>query len=546
MRKRMKQIVALFMAALMVAGCSAGCGKKEDTASDATTLNVRVWRMGFGDEYVNALAEAFEEAYKEEGYKINIVSSDSNTYGSTVVNEMLLGEANGIDMYFTNSITPTMLVNNSQENAMDMIAADLTDVYESKAIGSDKKEENVTISDKLREEYRYYFTYNGDVEECKGKMYCFPLHTTPAGLVVNEELLQSYGLELPKTTNEYLKCYEVIAAKTAATGVYPTAWAGHNAASYWRYLTDVWVAQYSGVDYYNKFLTMEYSDDVNEGWKVYEDQSWVESLTVLETLVHPDYAPNKTISMDHTTAQYKFLNGEAVFMANGAWLENEMSANYENETWNVKMMLTPVISALGVKLGLDGNGGKDSAKCETVLSQVVGLVDDNKSTDDIIAAVSAENGVTLTSEQVEAVREARGVFYDKSTDEEIVVNAFSKKLDVVKLFLRFIASDEGAQIILDKSLTYSAFASTTELQTEGTSEFMQSVNKIAQRENVQAIFRQPSGLRSKLNIALFNEYGALEKEIAAAKGKLKADKIMQEELAYVQSIWQERMDAYNK
>jgi maltose-binding protein MalE len=64
--------------------------------------------------------------------------------------------------------------------------------------------------------------------------------------------------------------------------------------------------------------------------------------------------------MDHTTAQHLFMKGEAVFMSNGAWLQMEMSANYKEEAGNMTMIATPVISALGVKLGLDGKGGTDA------------------------------------------------------------------------------------------------------------------------------------------------------------------------------------------
>lgn len=75
---------------------------------------------------------------------------------------------------------------------------------------------------------------------------------------------------------------------------------------------------------------------------------------MLSQVTNLDCAPNKTISMDHTTAQHHFLSDKAVFMVNGAWLQNEMSANYLEQVKKIKMMKTPIVSALGVKLGLAG------------------------------------------------------------------------------------------------------------------------------------------------------------------------------------------------
>lgn len=546
---KMKRMMAIMLTAVLTAGSLTGltgCGKRQKISEDSTTLNIRVWRMGFGDEYVTALAEAFEKAYEKEGYKVNIVSSDSNTYGSAVTNELLLEENNGIDMYFTNAITPNLLVSTSKNSSVDMIAADLSDVYDSAAIGSDRNEEAVTIKEKLREEHVAAYTYLGQEEEYYGKQYCFPLRTSPAGLIVNEELLSTYDLDVPNTTDELIHCYEVISEESKATGVYPNAWAGYNAVSYLRYLLDVWVAQYSGVDNYRKFMNMEYSDDPAEGWKVYEDQGWVESLDVLGVIMNPDYAPAKTLSMDHTTAQHKFLSGGAVFMSNGAWLENEMNANYTDETWNITMIQTPVISALGTKLGLDGKGGADAAKCDAVLSQIVGLIDENKANNDIIAAVSSQNGVALNEEQVEAVRDARKIYFDKSTDEEIVVNPYSKNLDIVKLFLRFIASDTGCQIILDYSKTYPAFESLSGLKDADVSNFQKSVNNIASIEGARTVDRLPGGMRSDMNIAFFNAHSTVEKELAGAKGTLSGADIMKDEIEYIRGIWPERLAAYQK
>lgn len=535
MKSKMRKAVVWLLTLMMVSGCVSGCGKKNSSVStEETEINVRVLRVGFGDEYFNKLKEGFEALYAKEGYKINIVSSDSTTSSSTVIDELLLGESNGIDLYITENVSVDALVQSSKDAGIDMVAADLTDVYESSAIRANGEEESVAIKDKVEDEYLAAFTHDGS-------QYMFPVHKIPTGLVVNQKLLSEYGLETPKTTDELIRCFETISAKSESTGVYPHVWAGYNAISYWRFLEDVWFAQYSGVENYKKFLSMEYSEDASEGWKVYEDQGLLESLRVTETLLNLNYAPAKTISMDHTTAQHKFMSGEAAFMANGAWLQNEMSSDYDVESFEFEMIGTPVVSALGKKLGLDGKGGTDAKKCDAVLSQVVGLIDESKSTEEIISTVASTNSVTLTAEQVEAVSAARGIYFDKSANESVIVNAYSKKVDVVKLFLRYMASDDGCQIIFENSLTASAINPTEGFDIENQSTFIKSVNVLSTKTNAHMINRESTGLRYKAGVAFFSS--TFEKRIASSRGSLHAEDIVTEELEYIQKIWPERVKA---
>lgn len=542
-----KRVLSVILASMLAVASLTGCGGEKGMSKDDKTLNVRVYKGGYGDDAIRALAAAFSSAYAEKGYQVNVVSADSSIQGTTVTNELLLGDNNGIDMYFTANVTPSMLVTNSLESDVDMIAADLSDVYASKPIGSDGVEEELTIAEKLKPGFIDYQTYYGDVEEYNGKPYGFALRTSPSGFIVNEELLSQYGLELPRTTDELVNCYTTIAAKTGDTGIYPNAWAGYNASSYWYMVEDVWVAQYSGVDTYQKFLTMEYSDDMSEGWKVYEDEGWTKSIEVLEILLNQDYAPVKTISMDHNTAQHKFLGGEAVFMSNGAWLQNEMAANYEAEAKKLVMIKTPVISALGVKLGLDGNGGSDAAKCDTILSQIVGFIDEGKADAEIITEVSGANSVTVTTEQIEAIRMARSIYYDKGVEETVILNAYSEKLDIAKLFLRFIASDAGCEIMFDYSASYAPYKTSEDFaEADSDSQFMSSVNAIANQENAQYIYRRPSGYRFLFNVDFFSKHMEYEKAIASSRGKLTAEDIMSDELEYAKEIWAKRVESYNK
>ena len=531
MKKMMKRWMVFLLSLLMVFSAMA-CKKGGDISSDNKTLNIRVYKAGYGDDFVRALIAAFESTYAEEGYKINIVSSDTTIQATTVTNELLLGENNGIDLYIAGNVSPDTLVTVSKANNMDMIAADLTDVYASTPIKADKTEEDITILEKLKNGYADYQRYDGEEKEYQGKYYGFTYRSSPTGFIVNTDLLQSYGLEVPRTTDELTACFKAIYAKKAETGVYPTAWAGYNAYQYWDMVRDVWAAQYSGVENYNKFCSMSYSDNIEDGWKVYEDKGWVESLNVLGTYVNLDYAMDKTINMDHTTAQHHFLSGNAVFMVNGAWLQNEMAANYLEQASGMTMIKTPVISSLGAKIGLSN---------DAVLSQIVELVDEGKTVDEIVQAVGG-----VTTEQVKTVKEARNIFCDWGCADAIVVNAHSEKMDLAKLFLRYIASDDAINLIYEYASSYTPFKTLTEMETtDSTSKFMASIHAISSTEDAQFIYNHTSGMRHLFAINTFNKY-ELVKDLATAKGTLSGETIMQDELKYVKEVWERRVKEYKK
>lgn len=531
--KKLKKIITVVLV-LALAITSVACGKKgEETKKDNKTLNIRVYKAGWGDEYVRALAAAFEQIYAEEGYKINIVSSDSTIQGSVVTTEMLLCENNGIDLYFSGGVGVDDLVSLSESKGVDMIAADLTDVYQSKPIKADGTEESQTVLEKMREGAEVYYRYNGKLEKYNGKYYTFGYMSSPQGFMVNKELLSSYGLEVPKTTDELMTAFDAIEAKSNNSGVHPTVWAGYNAYTYWYAAEDVWAAQYDGIEAYHDFLDMNNPSNSAEGWRVYESKGWRESLDVFAKVVNLNYAPEKTISMDHMTAQHNFLTGKAVFMVNGAWLQNEMSANYLEQAKKISMIKTPVISALGKKIGLAN---------DTVLSQIVGLVDEGKTVDEIVASISG-----VTAEQAQAVKDARNIYY-QGEGGGIIVNAYSPKVDIAKLFLRFIASDDAAKIMYEYASAISSYRATEDIGHQNSdSEFLKSTYEIVNAEEGQPVFREWGGMRKELNLINWTSTNVeLEKVLASAKGKLTGTEVMDKELEYMKETWTARYAEYNK
>lgn len=109
---------------------------------------------------------------------------------------------------------------------------------------------------------------------------------------------------------------------------------------------------------------------------------------------------------------------------------------------NIIAVKTPVISALGVKLDLCGAGAheKDApcAACNEKLRAVVKAVDEEKKTDEEIAAAQS-----VTAAKVKEIRAARGYYLRSGGSTIAFMPAYSDAKVGAKLFLRFLYSDDG-------------------------------------------------------------------------------------------------------
>lgn len=111
-----------------------------------------------------------------------------------------------------------------------------------------------------------------------------------------------------------------------------------------------------------------------------------------------------------------------------------------------------------------------------------------------IYAHALPGGAVIKKDFLRLVNEARLIYTDQGVKEVVVLNAFSEKLDIAKLFLRFIASDDGGQIMYDYCHAYPACKPLTQLDTTANkSAFADSTYAIAMREGAQFIFRRSDG-----------------------------------------------------
>lgn len=452
MKQTKKMIALLLSTSLMfsMVGSLAACGNNDAQKVDETTIVVKARRAGFGTDWLYELKGKFEAAYADKGYKVNIVTPDNAIKGDTLVKELALGyNETNVDLYISTDVNPDqvgalgnygVLVENIEES-----------VYKQKAIKYDGTEETKTVQEKIRSEAISYMM------DTNGELYGYSWAQTSAGLVVNTRKLAAYGLEMPKTTKEMFDCFDKIYCgyngiqNSVESGTYPITYVS-GSSGYGLVFLYALMAQYD-IDEYNKFWTfmtteetgasVQLSDEACQ--ELYDDPMLLEMMKVAYRTFDMNIAAPGSAAQSVDQAQAKIMGDVdgAVFMFNGDWMLNEVKLNYEDELGDIDFINFPVVSAVGTKVFGAGTAYNfNDAKCEELLSYIIDLVDENKSIEEIIAAVKAEKNVDITEKDAKEIARARGVTYSRGVEHVAYVTKGTPKKDIVSLFLRMMSSDD--------------------------------------------------------------------------------------------------------
>lgn len=468
----MKKPIAMLLAATMSLGTvmlAASCMKKpsDDTPVDEKTVSVRLYKAGFGDEFIYELKQKFEAAYADKGYKMKIYAEQGYA-GTPMVQEMSRGyDKTNIDLYITGAIMPNHV---SKIGEYGEVCEDLEElVFNQTAINYDGTETTDKISERIIPDFEPFLRADD------GTMYGFTWLQTSAGMVVNTEKLAAYGVtELPRTTDEMFEVFDMIkngangVAGSAETKTYPITYnlavGTGGASTYQTCAFKSWFAQYD-LETYNEFLRMEtQSGDtwtaMEDGWKVFDNPNLKEVLEVSFRFMDAEYSSDDSGTQDLEQAQHALLKdpvnnfdepqNNAVFMLNGDWYLNEVKANAgEEKLGQLAFMNVPVISTLGIKLFGAGTAyNLSNADCDDLLSYICKLVDENKSIDEIIAAVKTEKNIDLAKADAEAVATARGICFTRGIEHLAFITKGSTKKDMAALVLRMMASDDYAETFM--------------------------------------------------------------------------------------------------
>ncbi len=472
--KLVKKIGLFALCVLMAAVPLTACGGKENIVRDSKTINIRANLGGYGDSWLKALAEKFNEAYKEEGYQANVLASSTDLDSKVAMRE-LYSKDGWVDLYFV-SVNNTMAQFTAEGGEYGQLAADLTDaVWNKPAINFKGEEEGtVKISEKAQVELP------DDVLKVNGRVYGFNTSNDIGGMIVNTKKLANYGItEIPKTSKQLFDAFKRIhdggtfevdgVEKTVGgsveTNVYPVTYLGGD-NGYPIHFVTAWQAQYSGISEYRQFygyVDEEGNEMVDDGYKVYEQESLYKMLEAMYNMYDQAYvaigSSNNTIDTAHTKLMSE--KGGAVFMADGNWAYNEIITNYSNTIDNLAFANVPVLSAVGVKLFGEGTSyGFDEDKCEEVLCYLIDKADAGETADEIVTSAKTEKEWELKSEDVEEVRKARGIYCSRSAlAAGAIVAEKSEVKEICYLFLRMFASDDNANLYNQECNGFTAYMS---------------------------------------------------------------------------------------
>ena len=225
MFKHARKLIALLLLVAMIGtlvGCGAGGAAGGNQASGPKKLVIKFFKGGYGDEWLYAMADAFEEAYKDEGYEVEIQVKASG--GNTVAEqELKLGpEKNDVDLYFASSVSTHNVLNYSKKVMRDEntpLLEPLNDIYNAPAVGANKQPESKTIAERTFAGFEDSYLYKGTNETWQGKIFNLSEFASSTGLFVNTKVLQKYGVNVPNTTDEFVSVVKTISQKGAATSL---------------------------------------------------------------------------------------------------------------------------------------------------------------------------------------------------------------------------------------------------------------------------------------------------------------------------------------
>ena len=410
--KNFTRIVALTLVAILLTGCFAACGKKNNQqgSGDPTKdIEIAYWNAGLGDQWLKDIIAAFNAKYPQ--YHAFYTASAS----AATINATLEQEGDTVDLYFTSERADT-----SKFITLDDLLNSTADGDKKPLI--EKFNANYLKNAQAADGHYYQLTYGGGV----------------VGIIYNKALFDKAGItELPRTTNELA----AVCDKLFNAGITPLC---HFAPEgYYGYLSDALIYQYDRENYTETFYSCTDANGVSPSKEVFTTKDGrYQVLKAYEKILTTDYVMNGSNSNDHVKSQTMFLNDSAAMMVNGSWIANEM-ASVEGNMDNIAMMRTPVLSAITDKL----TTVKSDAQLRQVITAIDNVHDGVKQLSDYQSGedYKVEN-ITVSKADWDYIYTARFTVASNFSGENACIPNYSENIEGAKALLSFLYSDEGYRI----------------------------------------------------------------------------------------------------
>lgn len=410
---------AILIIGCMSLGLLAGCGannvsNKSGGENSGTDVEISYWNAGLGDEFLKKMIAEFKKVKPEYNVFYTATASVASVKAS-------LGQKDydTVDLYASAKIYDSTWME------------PLDDVLNSSVDGN-----NLTMREKFSPSYLKLEKAND------GKYYNLTYGGGILGIVYNKKLFEKAGIkQLPRTVNELA----AVCDKLYGSGITPIA--HFKGGGYWRFISDLWEAQYEGVDYYyNNFYSCKDEKGVSPSKEVFTKKDGrYQAIKAFEKFITPNYVLAGSNSNDHITMQTLFLNGKSAMMVSGSWLYNEMKSS--GDTQDFEMMKTPVISTIIDKL--------TTIKSETDLRRLITAIDAVADGSKPIADFKKSDNtyqvdeLTVSDSDWNYVKTARNSVASNYAGEGFFVPKYSNSKEGAKEFLKFFFSDAGYKIYLD-------------------------------------------------------------------------------------------------
>ncbi|MBR4943736.1 MAG: extracellular solute-binding protein [Clostridia bacterium] len=520
----MKKIIAGLLGVVSVLSCFAGVGCNVlgggggglTPEEEAKALVIEYYKAGYGGDWITNLAAEYK---KRTGQEVVLLPRSGQAGLDAMATSLRSGTAE-TDIFFMSSpsfadVYRGQVIANGKK--YDSWFADLTDLYESEITG-----ENVKVKDKMFDYFEEYFKMDAHGKYYDDKYYFFPYVTGALGFVVNLDVWDTVanGQQFPRTTDELLEFCDTIKAQKA-----PFLYSLSD--EYWTASLPLFMNQYEGNERMDKYYQgYGPTQDGRYETNMVAYTGYKRALEFFEDLLANEngYMHEDSTSLSFMQMQGAFLNGEALFMVNGDWLEREMITKYPDA--NIAMMKTPVLSAVADKCSF-----KNEANRDEILRNVIDYVDGKTTT----------KPTGCTDADIEIVREARSIEYVTGTGSTACVPSYSNQITAAKDFLRLMASDDGMVIFRNGTNGCEVpfnYTDASKANNANASVFRKSINDILSVSEARFINQKDKIFSlGGINVQLYNnQNGRFVKAFTSQENKVTAEQYFNSEVATVNGL----------
>ena len=481
-----KRVFLIVMCGVLMSGIIA-CKKKSGI------LEVNFTVAGYGEAYISELVSAFTE---ETGIEVKFTTDDNVT--NSAIARFSSYKKNTVDLYF--SMSPCFSIIDSVRNVggYTNLFQDLNDLYDREVPGKGGK----TLKDIVRKDlYEANMTF--EIDGSENKVYTIPWTTSIEGLICNMKVLENYEItQIPRTTDEWEETLDIIKSGMTTNGkvVAPNKRSYGiicaNNSAYWNFVWPVWWAQYDGLDAIDRYFAAAPEGAVGNNYvpvvSALESQGKIISIEEMTRFLYKGhgYMHPDTQNKDNNQSQVMFLDGEAVFIPSGSWIETETALDFYEEGADIsfKMIKTPVTSRLCEKYDIT----------EEELRLAIDYVDGVSST----APVYSGKNQTRSDEITKAVAAARNIACSGLTAQnKIAIPAYSTEKEEAYKFVLFYASDKAQEILLKYGIL-SSFGYTSANSGKNKTEFVNSMMEIVDNPDTKLLImglRYPMSYKAGLD-----------------------------------------------